>query len=149
MCHTVKLPVVDDSCAHVKRGAFLFPFLSDDPFALFNMRMNASRATVFAAHQNVPVVDRGSRHVLIRSPVRQVVLPEELAGLYFDSKQVFVVPFDNGQLQIIEAKGAESRKVEEYKVADRSTWAAPVLLKDGILIKDRQELIRWSFTKTK
>jgi hypothetical protein len=52
-------------------------------------------------------------------------------------------------LQIIEAKGAESKKVAEYKVADRSTWSAPVLLKDAILIKDRQELIRWSFTKTK
>jgi hypothetical protein len=50
------------------------------------MWMNTSRATVFAAHQNVPVVDRRSRHVLIRSPVRQVVLPEELAGLDFDSK---------------------------------------------------------------
>ena len=60
-----------------------------------------------------------------------------------------VALLDNGQLQIIEAKGAESRKVAEYKVADRSTWAAPVLLKEGILIKDRQELIRWSFTKTK
>ena len=46
----------------------------------------------------------------------------------------------------MEAKGAESKKIAEYKVADRPTWAAPVLLKEGILIKDRQELIRWSFT---
>jgi len=60
-----------------------------------------------------------------------------------------VALLDHGQLQIIEAKGAESKKVAQYKVADRSTWSAPVLLKDAILIKDRQELIRWSFTKTK
>ena len=95
MGHAVKLPVVDDSCAHIEGGAFLVPFLGDDPFAFFNMWMNTSRASVFATHQNVPVVDRRSRHVLIRSPVRQVVLPEELAGLDFDSKQILVVPFDD------------------------------------------------------
>lgn len=60
-----------------------------------------------------------------------------------------VALLNHGQLQIIEAKGTESKKVAEYKVADRPTWSAPVLLKNGILIKDRQELIRWSFTKTK
>ena len=95
MGHAVKLPVVDDSCAHLQGGAFLMPFLSDYPFAFFNMWMKASRAAVFAAHQNVLIVDRRSRHVLIRSPVRQVVLPEELAGLDFDSKQILVVPFDD------------------------------------------------------
>lgn len=57
-----------------------------------------------------------------------------------------VTLLDDGELQIIEAKGAESKKIAEYNVADRPTWAAPVLLKEGILIKDRQELIRWSFT---
>ena len=58
-----------------------------------------------------------------------------------------VALLDHGQLQTIEAKGAESKKVAEYKVADRPTWSAPVLLKNGILIKDRQELIRWFFAK--
>ena len=55
---------------------------------------------------------------------------------------------DAGRLQIMEARGTESKKVAEYNVADRPTWAAPVLLEEGILIKDRQELIRWSFTAT-
>ena len=59
-----------------------------------------------------------------------------------------VTLLDDGELQIIEAKGAESKKIAEYNVADRPTWAAPVLLKEGILIKDRQELIHWSFTST-
>lgn len=56
--------------------------------------------------------------------------------------------FDDGSLHIMEASGAESKKVAEYNVADKPTWAAPVLLKEGILIKDRHELIRWSFTVT-
>ena len=56
--------------------------------------------------------------------------------------------FDDGSLQIMEGSGAESKKVAEYNVADKPTWAAPVLLKEGILIKDRDELIRWSFTVT-
>ena len=71
------------------------PFLGDNPFAFFNMWMKASHAAVFTAHQNVPIVDRRSRHVLIRSPVRQVVLPEELAGIDFNSEQILMVPFDD------------------------------------------------------
>ena len=59
-----------------------------------------------------------------------------------------VALLDDGRLQIMEARGAESKKVAEYKVADSPTWTAPVLLEEGILIKDRQELIRWSFTTT-
>ena len=89
-------------------------------------------------------IDTESGNIIWQGPGR---VGQNVAFLSFPGHLVALL--DNGQLQIIEAKGAESRKVVEYKVADLSTWAAPVLLKDGILIKDRQELIRWSFTKTK
>jgi hypothetical protein len=52
---------------------------------------------------------------------------------------------DNGQLQVIKASGDRYERVASYKVAASPTWAPPVLLENGILIKDRSTLTRWSF----
>jgi outer membrane protein assembly factor BamB len=54
---------------------------------------------------------------------------------------------DNGQLQIIAAGGKEFKKVASYTVAESPTWAAPVLLENGILIKDRDSLTYWSLNR--
>ena len=54
---------------------------------------------------------------------------------------------DNGQLQVIAAGGKEFKKVASYTVAESPTWAAPVLLENGILIKDRDSLTYWSLNK--
>jgi len=51
---------------------------------------------------------------------------------------------NNGQLKVIAAKGKQSHEVASYKVSDDATWAPPVLLRDSILIKDRQSLALWS-----
>lgn len=52
---------------------------------------------------------------------------------------------DNGELRIVKASGDRYDKVASYRVAETPTWAPPVLLKDGFLIKDEQSLTRWSF----
>lgn len=60
----------------------------------------------------------------------------------------FVVALlDKGEMQIIKAAGEDSEVVTSYLVADSPTWAAPVLLNDGVLIKDRSKLTRWTFAK--
>ena len=56
---------------------------------------------------------------------------------------------DDGELQVLKADGTETRIVTRYKVADNPTWAAPVLLKDKLLIKDRDSLTLWQLSDTK
>jgi outer membrane protein assembly factor BamB len=51
---------------------------------------------------------------------------------------------DGGEVQIIKATGDRFEKVGSWRVAESPTWAPPVLLKSGILVKDHESLIRWS-----
>jgi len=55
-----------------------------------------------------------------------------------------VALINDGELQIIEASGDRFKKVASYRVAESNTWAPPVLLKSGILVKDSQTLTLWS-----
>ena len=55
-----------------------------------------------------------------------------------------VALINDGELQIIAATGERFEKVASYRVADSPTWAPPVLLDSGILVKDHQTLTRWS-----
>jgi outer membrane protein assembly factor BamB len=52
---------------------------------------------------------------------------------------------DDGTLEIIPAGEETYRSIASYDVANSPTWAAPVLLTNGVLIKDRTKLFRWSF----
>lgn len=51
---------------------------------------------------------------------------------------------NKGELRILRASPREYRQIASYQVADDHTWAPPVLLKDSVLIKDRQHLTMWS-----
>ena len=55
----------------------------------------------------------------------------------------------NGNLQIIEAEGSKSKILTKYQVAESPTWAAPVLLRNRILIKDKNSLILWRLNDSK
>ncbi|EMI20164.1 Pyrrolo-quinoline quinone [Rhodopirellula maiorica SM1] len=55
-----------------------------------------------------------------------------------------VALLDNGQLQVIKATAGALEEVASYQVADSSTWAPPVLLKNALLIKDQTRLTLWS-----
>lgn len=50
---------------------------------------------------------------------------------------------DKGELRVIKATPDEYALVAEYQVADSPTWAAPTLLSDGMLVKDREKLTLW------
>ena len=52
---------------------------------------------------------------------------------------------DNGNLQFIEATGGSYVQKASFQVSERPTWAAPVILPDGILIKDRTHILLQRF----
>ena len=51
---------------------------------------------------------------------------------------------NDGQLQIIVARGDRFEKVASYRVSENDTYAPPVLLKNGVLVKDSRTLTRWA-----
>lgn len=50
-----------------------------------------------------------------------------------------------GRLTVFKAFPKAFRPVANYALSKHSTWAAPVLLKDGILVKDAETLSLWTF----
>ncbi len=58
-----------------------------------------------------------------------------------------VALISDGRLQIVNADSSEFVSPATYQVADNPTWAPPVLLSDGVLIKDSDTLTRWSFAE--
>jgi outer membrane protein assembly factor BamB len=55
-----------------------------------------------------------------------------------------VALIDDGQLQIIAARGDRYEKTASYRVSDGDTWAPPVLFDGAVLTKDLQTLSLWS-----
>jgi outer membrane protein assembly factor BamB len=55
---------------------------------------------------------------------------------------------NKGELRILRASPRKYQQVASYQVAEDHTWAPPVLLKDGVLIKDRRHLTMWSLNPT-
>jgi hypothetical protein len=52
---------------------------------------------------------------------------------------------NNGELRIVAATGDNYQPVASYRVSDQDTWAPPVLLPNGVLIKDKDTLAFWGF----
>lgn len=59
-----------------------------------------------------------------------------------------VALINDGELQIIEATGDRFEKVASYRVADSPTWAPPVPLERGVLVKDHESLTLWSLASS-
>jgi hypothetical protein len=72
----------------------------------------------------------------------------ERAGRYatfLAFKGYVMVLFGEGELQVIVASPDGYQKAASWMISEEYTWAAPVLLKNGILIKDQGHLTFWSF----
>ena len=54
---------------------------------------------------------------------------------------------NDGELKIFSAAGKDTKQVASYRVADSPTWAPPVALSDGYLVKDQKSLTRWQFNE--
>ena len=50
-----------------------------------------------------------------------------------------------GRLTVFKAFPKAFRPVANYALSKHSTWAAPVLLQDGVLVKDADTLSLWTF----
>ncbi len=50
----------------------------------------------------------------------------------------------DGRMQIIAARGDRFEQVASYRVAESNTYAPPVLLPNGFLVKDLTTLTFWS-----
>ena len=55
-----------------------------------------------------------------------------------------VALIDKGELRVFSASGGGYEKLASYDVSEKPTWAPPVLLSDGVLIKDEDTLTLWS-----
>ena len=55
---------------------------------------------------------------------------------------------NTGQLLVIIASGGGYETIASYRVADGGTWAPPVLLNNGVLVKDEESLVFWSLGQT-
>ena len=85
-------------------------------------------------------LDIATGDVIWRGPSR---MGEYATFLSVDDRVVILK--DDTTLEIIDANSQTYDPIISYEVAESPTWAAPILLKDGFLIKDRTKLFRWRF----
>lgn len=55
-----------------------------------------------------------------------------------------LVLIDTGELRILKATGKAYQQVASYRVSESATWAPPVLLSEGLLVKDKNSLTLWA-----
>jgi outer membrane protein assembly factor BamB len=67
--------------------------------------------------------------------------------LFLSIPGYIVALIDDGRLQIIAARGDRFELVASYRVAEADTYAPPVLLPSGLLVKDLKMLTFWSLTR--
>lgn len=56
-----------------------------------------------------------------------------------------IVLTTEGELLVLKRNPQKYEELQRYKVADSQTWAQPVLLKDGFLIRDASSISFWRF----
>jgi hypothetical protein len=58
-------------------------------------------------------------------------------------KSTLVSLNNEGQLSIVRADAKSFEALHQYIVADSATWAHPLVLSDGVIVKDMKSLARW------
>jgi outer membrane protein assembly factor BamB len=112
-----------DMSSAVVNGDLLFGFSHYDSGRLFCMDIDTGEIL----WQGPP---RAGQNVMFLS------LPDHIVAL-----------IDDGQLQVIKASGGGYEKIASYRVSDNPTWAPPVILPSGILVKDKHSLAMWSWDR--
>lgn len=85
-------------------------------------------------------IDLKSGKVLWRSEPRQ----GDNAAIVLAGDNLVLLS-NSAELIVARAAGDAYRVVRQYKVADSETWAHPVLVKGGVLVKDLESLTYWSY----
>ena len=63
--------------------------------------------------------------------------------MFLSAPGLIAALIDNGELRILKASPKQYQSITSYRVAEDRTWAPPVLLQNGLLIKDHQHLTMW------
>ncbi len=68
----------------------------------------------------------------------------ENAALIADDKSIVILK-DDGELQIVSPNARNFEAIRTYNVSKTSTWAHPVPISSGLLIKDNDSLTLWNY----
>jgi outer membrane protein assembly factor BamB len=66
------------------------------------------------------------------------------AAIVLAGERLFLLK-DDAELIVAKAGGKAFEPIRRYRVADSATWAQPLILEKGIVIKDAESLAFWSF----
>jgi hypothetical protein len=67
--------------------------------------------------------------------------------MFLSAPGIIAALINKGELRILSASPQAYRQVASYRVAEDHTWAPPVLLRNGVLIKDHRRLTMWSLKR--
>ena len=68
----------------------------------------------------------------------------ENAAFVGNEKSILVLK-DDGEIQILDSDAKKFDAIRTYKVSNASTWAHPVPVTSGVLIKNDDSLILWKY----
>ena len=116
----------------------------DSPFYMSNPVHTDGRLIGFSDRNSGQFVALDSRtgESIWRSPPRS----GENAALLVAGRTVLALT-DTAELLILDPTAPSYEPLRRYEVAESPTWAHPVPVEDGILIKDEEHLTRWSFRR--
>ena len=116
----------------------------DSPFYMSNPVLAGGRLIGFSERNSGQFVamDPRTGADIWRSPPRQ----GENAALLVAGSTVLALT-DQAELLVLDAAAAAFEPLRRYEVAPSPTWAHPVPLGEGLLVKDETHLTRWGFAR--
>ncbi|MEO8028443.1 MAG: serine/threonine protein kinase, partial [Bryobacteraceae bacterium] len=60
------------------------------------------------------------------------------------SRSNLVILLNDGELIVAKPTAQSYQEIRRYTVAENQTWAHPIILADGVIVRDSKNLIRWS-----
>ena len=105
-------------------------------------RLGADHATV---SRRITALEDALKAKLFERRPQGYALTEHGERLLSNARRI-VALIDDGRLLVLAACGDRFEQVASYRVAEGDTYAPPVLLQDGILVKDLETLTFWSLT---
>jgi len=125
-------------------GWILDPVWSTEEASLYMSSPVLSGGVLFGfshkRHGQYFAVDAATGTLLWTSPGRQAENAAVLAG-----GDLLMILTDDAELTLVEATRESFSPVATYGVADGATWAHPVPVPGGVLVKDRDTLALWSY----
>ncbi|MCI0446930.1 hypothetical protein L0152_27475, partial [bacterium] len=65
---------------------------------------------------------------------------------FIGNEQSILILKDDGEIQILDPHSKNFDSIKTYNVSNSSTWAHPVPVSSGLLIKNDDSLILWKYS---